>query len=64
MKRGICFTAVGDKAAEGITDDRKSMEERRRHREMRDEMKKKSGAMVMEISGIMKRGASYSVEAY
>lgn len=49
MKRGICFTAVGDKAAEGITDDRKSMEERRRHREMRDEMKKKSGAMVMEI---------------
>lgn len=25
MKRGICFTAVGDKAAEGITEDRKGM---------------------------------------
>lgn len=27
MKRGICFTAVGDKAAEGITQGRKSMKE-------------------------------------
>lgn len=46
MKRGICFTAVGDKVAEGITEDRKSMKERRAHKEMRDEMKKKLGAIV------------------
>ncbi len=28
MKRGICFTAIGDKAAGGITEGRKSIKER------------------------------------
>lgn len=40
MKRGICFTAVGDKMVERVTEDRQSLKGRRAHKEMRDEMKK------------------------
>lgn len=39
MKRGICFTAVGDKAAAGITG---KYERKRACEEMRNEMKEKS----------------------
>jgi len=31
MKRGICLTAVGDKASEGVTEDKNSMTDKRAH---------------------------------
>lgn len=49
MKRGICFSAVGGKSSRRSNWGRKSMKERRAHEEVRDEMKRKLGAVGREI---------------
>lgn len=46
MKRGICFTAVGDKAAEEIKHERKPA-----HEKIRDMSKKLLGDIVRELEG-------------